>query len=88
MQRSVQDSIEEICKLRSLVSREVYDHKHTTDCVCGRGGFWGEDGWPEPLHSFRDSGDVNRFIRAAVVEKIAEVKRNRRRKSVIVRRLP
>lgn len=79
--RGPEDVIEDLCRLRTLVNREVFDTEHETDCVCRRATL-GPEG-------FRDDGAAVAFIRAAVVEKIAEVKRGRaRRRTTVLRPLP
>lgn len=79
--RGQEDVIEDLCRLRSLVNREVFGHQRAADCVCHKAPL-------KPEH-FRDDGRVVAWIRAAVVEKIAEVKRGRaRRRTTIVRPVP
>lgn len=80
--RTIEDIVEGYCNLRHHVLKNVFNFEFPTDCVCRR---------RNTDLAFRDSGDVDRFIRAAVLEKIAEVKGRRRmgkRARVALRRLP
>lgn len=80
--RGQEDVIEELCKLRSFVNREVFGHQRAADCVCR--------GAPSAPEHFRDDGVVIQFMRAAVIKAVAEVKRGRvaKRRTTIVRPLP
>ncbi len=91
MTRTARESIEELCRLRHLVSERIFRGQEAADCCCGRGGWQWEMGgvWPdEPRWDYLDSGRVNDFIRAAVLEKIVDTQTRRRRRTVIVRPLP
>lgn len=84
MTRTKQQVVEEMCRLRSLVCREVFAYGHPSDCICGlRERLDGHS-----RQAFLDDGVVVRFIRAAVVEKIAAVKQGRLRRTRIVRPIP
>jgi hypothetical protein len=76
------DFIERYCNLRHHVLKNVFQYNTPADCLCRL---------RNTALSFRDSGEVDRFIRAAVLEKIAEVKGRRRmgkRQRVALRKLP
>lgn len=83
--RQPKNVVKELCRLRSLVRREVIGHDEACDCLCS---YVTNEGSERAAHDFRDEGGVAAFIRAAVVEKIAAVKQGRLRRTTIVRPVP
>jgi hypothetical protein len=84
--RTKETAIEEMCRLRQFVMREVFAYEHPAVCFCGKRER--DQGYTSQY--WFDSPEVFRFIRAAVVEKAAEVRRGRaaKRRTTMVRPLP
>lgn len=65
------EAIERLCKLQSEVQERVIGYGHSADCFCGKGGFWGCDGYDGSFEGgYRNDGKAIEFIESAVREKL------------------
>lgn len=76
---AMKETIRQMCALRHLVLEHVFKYEYPADCFCDQ---------KNPNLEYYDTGVIAKFIRAAVVEKIADTKQRRRRRTVIVRPIP
>lgn len=63
--------IERLCKLQAEVCIQI-GRGEAADCFCGKGGFWGAEGY-DGTHEggYRNDGKALEFIEAAVREKLS-----------------
>lgn len=63
--------IERLCSLQEEVWKQINDGCDSADCFCGKGGFWGSEGYGGTFaEGYRNSGKALEFIEQAVREKL------------------
>ena len=66
--------IERLCELQQEVVDKHLGFVDSSDCFCGKSGFWGCEGYSGTFEGgFRNNGKALEFIEAAVREKLTSL---------------